>query len=169
MTERNHPRRGAAYWLYRVLDPIRETLQFVLLFSTLIAALFATRLLREPHQVEVRAHTVRVIDETEVPSIPDDVEAILKSYNGTVRRGEGTASTKIGGSDLVWLDPTPGTPDAEQALLSELGPTFDAVLRPIAASETWLLQDATGALTRIREGDPVASRQRMHRGDHGTQ
>lgn len=126
------------YGAYGVLAGLKEAIQYGLVFSALIAALFATRLLREPSQIEVRAEARRLI----AMKAPDEVSEILKSHNHAVRRAEGTTSARLGDSVLTWLDTVPGSAETEQTLLGELGNTVTSVIRPSTDSDAWNLQMA---------------------------
>jgi hypothetical protein len=137
------------YGVYGVLGVIREAIQYGLVFSALIAALFATRLLKEPSQIEARTEARRLI----ALAVTDEtVDGILKEYNHAVRRGEGVTNAKLGSSVATWLEPVPGSAQTEQQLLSELGRTVDGIVRPSAEPGAWTHQ-RLGSETSIRKGD----------------
>jgi hypothetical protein len=122
----------APRWLRTIhagLAPIKEAIQFGLVFTALIAALFATDLLRETLEVDVRTEVVRIIDEGEMRP-PEDVAIVVRNYNEQVRKGEDSRVVDVGGSRLSWIDPAPGSHETEQALTRELGETVDVIVRP---------------------------------------
>lgn len=140
----------ALYGVYGVLGVIREAIQYGLVFSALIAALFATRLLREPSQIEARTEARRLIA-LHVEDV--DVDQILKDYNNAVRRGEGVSSSRLGSSVTTWLEPIAGSAQTEQQLLSELGGGVEAIIRPSTQPDAWILQQP-GSERTIGPNDP---------------
>jgi hypothetical protein len=139
------------YNLYGGLAIIREAIQYGLVFSALIAALFATKLLREPPQLELHAEVRRLI----AMRAHEEIAEILQNYNRMVRKEEGTRTRELGGSALTWLDPRPGSVEAEQSLLGGLGDTVQAIIRPSPDHPgLWVVQRQADAFTPLPE-DPI--------------
>lgn len=140
--EAPRPRSGRRsrplYVAYGILSGLKEAIQYGLVFTALIAALFATRLLREESQIEVRAEVRRLI----ALQAGDEISVSLKNYNHSVRRAEGTTSLRLGDSVLTWLDPGPGSAESEQTLHSELGNSIAAIIRPSPETNGWTVQTA---------------------------